>query len=68
MNNRFTESAQRALNGAFSAAAELGHGYIGSEHILLGLLGESEGMAAKVLSEHGVATDKVRSILESIAG
>ena len=68
MNNRFTESAQRALNGAFSAAAELGHGYIGSEHILLGLLGESDGMAAKVLSEHGVAADKVRSIVESIAG
>ena len=64
----FTEKANKVLNAAIEFAQSLGHTYIGSEHILLGLLGESEGMAAKVLSEHGVAADKVRSIVESIAG
>lgn len=68
MNNRFTESAQRALNGALSAANELGHNYIGSEHILLGLLAEEEGMAAKVLGDHGVSLDKVQEIVVNIAG
>ncbi|MCI8331850.1 MAG: ATP-dependent Clp protease ATP-binding subunit [Clostridiales bacterium] len=68
MNNRFTELAQKALNGAMTAAGELGHNYIGSEHILLGLLAEEEGMAAKVLSDHGVTFDKVRDIVINIAG
>ncbi len=68
MNNRFTESAQRALNGSLLAASELGHSYIGSEHILLGLLGEEDSMAAKVLSDHGVSADRVREVIVSIAG
>ena len=68
MNNRFTELAQKALNGAMTAASELGHNYIGSEHILLGLLAEEEGMASKVLLDHGVTFDKVRDIVVNIAG
>ncbi|MCI8590692.1 MAG: ATP-dependent Clp protease ATP-binding subunit [Clostridiales bacterium] len=68
MNNRFTELAQKALNGAMTAAGELGHNYIGSEHILLGLLAEEESMAAKVLGDHGVTFEKVRDIVVNIAG
>ena len=68
MNNRFTESAQRALNGALAAACELGHNYIGSEHVLLGLLAEEEGVAAKVLNDHGVSLDRVREVVVNIAG
>ena len=40
--NGFTDKANRALNGAISAAEDLGHVYVGSEHILLGILGVDE--------------------------
>ena len=49
MTNRFTERAQRALNASLSAAADLGHTYIGSEHILLGLMADDASIAAKML-------------------
>ena len=68
MNNRFTESAQRALNAALSAACELGHNYIGSEHLLLGMLSEEDSMAGKALAEHGITEQKVREIVINIAG
>ncbi len=56
-NNRWTERAQRALELAHEAASQLGHNYVGSEHILLGLLREETGIAARVLTQHGV-TDR----------
>ena len=50
----FTEKANQALNLAISAAEELGHTYIGTEHIVLGLLREGTGVAATVLAGRGV--------------
>ncbi|HBH3128537.1 TPA: ATP-dependent Clp protease ATP-binding subunit [Clostridioides difficile] len=51
--NRFTQRAKKAIDLAFEAAKSLGHNIVGSEHILLGLLREEEGIAAKVLSKVG---------------
>ena len=60
MTNRFTERAQRALNASLSAAADLGHTYIGSEHILLGLMADDASIAAKMLRAHGADRTRVR--------
>ena len=68
MTNRFTESAQNALNSALEAAREFGHSYIGSEHLLIGLLREEDSIAAKVLGERSVTERKVSEIVESISG
>lgn len=57
---KFTERAEKALNLAFSAAGSLGHGYVGSEHLLLGLIREQEGVAAQILAAAGVGYDEVR--------
>ncbi|MBQ5840400.1 MAG: ATP-dependent Clp protease ATP-binding subunit ClpC, partial [Clostridia bacterium] len=51
---RFTEKANTALNLAIEAAREMGHTYIGTEHILLGLLREGTGVAAVVLASRGI--------------
>lgn len=68
MTNRFTESAQNALNSALEAARDFGHDYIGSEHLLIGLLKEEDCIAAKVLGERSVTAEKVGEIVESISG
>ena len=49
MNNRFTGKAQNALNNSLRFARAMGHTYIGSEHLLLSLATESDGVAAKLL-------------------
>jgi len=65
--NRFTEKAQAALKQAFDAAAELGHSYVGSEHLLIGLIREMDGMAAKALEESGLTEEAVKAaIIESV--
>ena len=51
MDNRFTRQAENALALAEDVVKDLNHGYIGTEHILLGLLAEKEGAAGKVLEE-----------------
>ncbi|MCC0664122.1 ATP-dependent Clp protease ATP-binding subunit [Clostridioides sp. ZZV15-6597] len=51
--NRFTQRAKKAIDLAFESAKNLGHNIVGSEHVLLGLLKEEEGIAAKVLSKVG---------------
>ena len=68
MTNRFTQRAQNALNSALQSASELGHTYIGSEHILLGLLADPESISAKLLSARGVDADKVRQAVIDLAG
>jgi len=68
LNNRFTQKAQNALNFALKTASEMGHSYIGSEHVLLGLLSEKEGVAAKLLSQRGVEFDKIKELIESSVG
>src|ERR687895_807930 len=60
MFERFTERARKVLELALREALQLGHNYIGTEHILLGLVRESEGVAARVLSNLDVDPDKVR--------
>src|ERR687893_1048204 len=60
MFERFTERARKVVVLALREALQLGHNYIGTEHILLGLVRESEGVAARVLSNLDVDPDKVR--------
>ena len=68
MANRFTQKAQNALNRALSCASELGHTYIGTEHILLGLAGEIGSIAQKFLAEKGGDYDKLYKIITEWAG
>lgn len=66
--NGFTEKANEALNLAIKSAEEFGHTYIGSEHLLLGLVKEETGVAANILSAKGVTTEKIETIMESTVG
>ncbi|MBO5043019.1 MAG: ATP-dependent Clp protease ATP-binding subunit [Clostridia bacterium] len=68
MTNRFTEKARRALNGAQEVASEMGHTYIGSEHLLLSLLADSDSIACKLLMNHGAESEGVRSAILRLAG
>jgi ATP-dependent Clp protease ATP-binding subunit ClpA len=65
---RFTEGAKKALTLAQEEAERAHRDYIGTEHLLLGLLREGEGLAAKVLSNLGVEIEKVRQTIESVLG
>ncbi len=66
--DRFTEGAKNVLNIAYNAAAELGHSYVGSEHILLGFAREGNGVAAKTLKNHGLVAEKVMALIENNVG
>ena len=71
MNDRldkFTERAKKVLVYAQDEATRFNHNYIGTEHLLLGLLREGDGIAAKVLGNLGVELNKVRSAVEFIIG
>ncbi len=68
MSNRFTERAQRVILIAQEEAKRLNHDYVGTEHILLGLIALGEGVAAQVLSNLGVDLRRVRSEIEKIVG
>ncbi len=61
--DRYTSKAREAINAAVEEAAELGHDAVGTEHLLLGLLDVSSGMAAKVLEAHGVTRDGVLKLM-----
>ena len=65
---KFSERARRVLSLAQEEAQRFNHTYIGTEHILLGLVRETDGVAAKVLSNLGVELNKVRSAVEFIIG
>ncbi len=65
---KFTERARRVLTSAQEEAQRFNHSYIGTEHILLGLTREEEGVATKVLTNLGVGLAKVRSAVEFIIG
>jgi ATP-dependent Clp protease ATP-binding subunit ClpC len=66
--DKFTERARRVLTLAQEEAQRFNHNYIGTEHLLLGLVREGEGVAAKVLANLGVELSKVRSAVEFIIG
>ena len=66
--DKFTEQARKVLSLAREEAQRFQHDYIGTEHLLLGLVREGEGVAAKVLSNLGVELNKVRDAVEFIVG
>ena len=66
--DRFTERGRRVLTLAQEEAQRFGHNYIGTEHLLLGLVREGDGIAARVLGNLGVQLPKVRSAVEFIIG
>src|SRR6184192_302698 len=66
--DKFTERARRVLTLAQEEAQRFNHGYIGTEHLLLGLVREGEGVAAKVLANMSIELNKVRSAVEFIIG
>jgi ATP-dependent Clp protease ATP-binding subunit ClpC len=66
--DKFTERARKVLSLAQEEAQRFNHNYIGTEHLLLGLVRENDGVAAKVLSNLGVELNKVRSAVEFIIG
>jgi ATP-dependent Clp protease ATP-binding subunit ClpC len=68
MFGRFTERAQKVLSLAQEEAVRLGHNNIGTEHILLGLIREGEGIAAKALVALGLGLEKIQDEVESLIG
>ncbi len=68
MFGRFTERARKVLSLAEQMAAKLNHNYVGTEHILMGLVKESEGVAAKVLSRKNITEEKVTEKVTNMVG
>jgi ATP-dependent Clp protease ATP-binding subunit ClpC len=68
MFERFTDRARRVVVQAQSEARALGHDYIGTEHLLLGLLGEGSGLGAKALETLGVSADALRARVVGVIG
>jgi len=66
--NRFTQKARGALNKAQVEARDMGHTYIGSEHILLGLLGENDSIACQLLTARAVSLQSVRTVVSGDSG
>ncbi len=66
--DKFTEQARKVLRYAQEEAQSFQHNYVGTEHLLLGLIREGEGVAVKVLNDLGVELDKVRSAVEVLIG
>lgn len=66
--DRFTERAQKVMVYAQEEAVRLNHNYIGTEHLLLGLIREGEGIAAQVLKNKGITLDAVRNNVEAVIG
>ncbi len=68
MFSNFTEKARIAINAAHDVACELGHGYIGSEHLLLGIITEGSGVGAKILEQNGIKADDVKEKVSELMG
>ena len=68
MTYKFTNSAAKAIEIANDIAMELGHGYVGTEHILYGLIEEGTGVASKVLQKLGATSEKVLEDIEQLIG
>ena len=64
----FTKKAQNALNRALYYACEMGHTCVGSEHLLLGLLSEKEGVAESILERRGITFDATRELIREHVG
>ncbi len=68
MTYKFTNRAEKAISIASSIAAELGHSYIGTEHMLYGLVEEGTGVAAKVLQDQGLSSEKILEEIDELIG
>jgi len=68
MYQRFTEKAERAITFSQQSAVELGHNYVGTEHILLGLVKEGTGVAARVLQAQGLTEEKIIREIDELIG
>ncbi len=68
MFSNFTEKARIAINKAHDAACSMGHGYIGSEHLLLGIIDEGTGVGAKILENAGVKKDIIYDRIKELMG
>ncbi|MBQ2719405.1 MAG: ATP-dependent Clp protease ATP-binding subunit, partial [Clostridia bacterium] len=68
MTQRFTSKAENALRAAERVASELGHTYIGTEHLLYGLSAEHDGVAARILEGAGLDPDKLREKISGLTG
>ena len=68
MMQRFTDDAQKVLSLAQEAALELGHDYVGTEHVLIGLTKVKNSVAAKALEEHGIVTENIFEAVEDHVG
>ncbi len=68
MTSRFTRKAQNSLNKALYYAREMGHSYVGSEHLLLGLLSEPDSIAYRVLSGANITLEQSQAMVEKTAG
>ena len=66
--NKFTPRAEEALRLSQEAAGDLGHGYVGTEHLLLGLIREEEGIAHTVLTEAGLTDELIEEIIKKSVG
>ncbi len=66
MADRYTSQARRAIELAVEATRELRHGYVGTEHLLLGLLREGNGVAARVLESHDVTEEKIVELIDKL--
>ena len=64
----FTEKSNNAMNIAISTAQDMGHNYIGSEHVLFGLLSEGSGVAFNVLNKLGVSADAYEKLMREKIG
>ncbi|MDY2628066.1 MAG: ATP-dependent Clp protease ATP-binding subunit [Lachnospiraceae bacterium] len=66
MNSRFTDKAKSAIGYARAAASQLQHGYVGTEHLLIGLLQETEGVASMVLQANGVEEERLIGLVSQL--
>lgn len=64
----FTEKANRALNSAVEIAENLGHTYIGSEHLLMGIVREDNGVGARALTSKGVSFEQLENLVKNSIG
>ena len=67
-NGKFTKKALYIINGAVEEASELGHTYVGSEHILLSITNDGSTSAAEILIENGIAYDELRREIILLVG
>ena len=68
MNDRFTEKASNALKRSAEIAREMGHTYVGSEHLLLGLMGTDMSVSEEILKKHNVTDDEFRGAVMEYSG